>query len=227
MRAVQFEPLEMPGKPASLAVKTLAAITLAAALASCAAPPLDDYYNITPAEAFTRLHHADIKGFRDARQCGMLIYFSTSEQPPHSILWTVTSSQIPVASFTLHLAPQGTGTRITIEVPKGPNGAEIYDGQQKYSHPALMQPLRPAVRELIDAAIARRPYDWHRIPDPLNTDGFCGSLRQNFEASGQPYSLNDPSGMTHDQAEEARQKGLNLQVERDGLATRGKNPWAD
>ena len=60
--------------------------------------------------------------------------------------------------------PSGQGSIVAIEVPIGPNGAEIYDGQQRYSHPALMQPVRPSVRELVDAAIEKRPYDWHRLP---------------------------------------------------------------
>jgi hypothetical protein len=186
------------------------------ALGACQGHPNEIYYKVAPSEAFARLQRADIVGFRDARQCGMLIYFSEPTTTADALTWEVTSSNVPLARFTVRVVPKDSGSIIQIELPKGPNGAEIYDGNQRYTHPALMQPMRPALRELVDAAMAGRPYDWHRIPEgQLNTDGFCGSLRQNFEASGRPYELNDPSGMTHDQAEAARSNHASLQVEQD------------
>jgi len=178
-------------------------------------PGADGFYNIPPEAAYDKLLDADIKGFRNARQCGMLIYFVTNSDPRRSITWTVTSNYVRVARFAVRIAPKDKGSIISIDVPKGPNGEEMYNGKQRYTHPAIMQPLRPAVRELIDAAIAGRPFDWKKIPDPLNTDGLCGSLRNNFEASGRPYVIDDPSGMTHEQAQEMRQRGIYLPAERD------------
>jgi hypothetical protein len=192
-------------------------------LTGCGKP--DGYYDVAPATAYDLLRHADTTGFRDARQCGMLVYFSATEDGSSTVTWDVTSKGTPVASFRIRVTPSGQGSVISIELPKGPNGNEIYDGQQDYKHPAFMQPMRPALREFIDATIEQRPYDWHRIPDPLNTDELCGSMRSNFEASGQPYEINDPSGMTHEQAEEARTNGVTLHVEEDQIF-KGADPWA-
>ena len=72
------------------------------------------------------------------------------------------------ASFSVSLSQTGNGTQATIAVPKAADGGEIYNSKQHYSHPALMQPLRPAVQEMIDAAMEKRPFDWHRLPDPIN-----------------------------------------------------------
>ena len=185
------------------------------ALGACQGHPDELYYKLAPGEAYNRLQKADITGFRDARQCGMLIYFSASPTGPYAVTWDVTSNDILVARFTLRVVPKDDGSVIAIELPKGPNGAEIYDGNQHYTHPALMQPMRPALAELVDSAMTGRPYDWHRIQGTLNTDGFCGSLRDNFQASGRPYELNDPSGMTHDAAVAARADGKAPPVEQD------------
>ncbi len=185
------------------------------ALGACQGHPNELYYKLAPSEAHNRLLRADIVGFRDARQCGMLIYFSTTATAPDAITWDVTSSDVLLARFTLRVVPKDDGSIITIELPKGPNGAEIYDGNQHYTHPALMQPMRPALRELVDSAMAGRPYDWRRIQGTLNTDSLCGSLRDNFEASGRPYELNDPSGMTHEDAQAARSNGKSPPVEQD------------
>jgi hypothetical protein len=198
-----------------LAARTGLAVACLLTLGACQRHPNELYYKVAPSEAYKRLMQADIDGFRDARQCGMLIYFSTRDASPSAFTWEVTSSNVPVARFTLRVVPEDDGSVIEIELPKGPNGAEIYDGNQHYTHPALMQPMRPALRELVDSAMAGRPYDWRRISGTLNTDGLCGSLRDNFVASGRPYELNDPSGMTHDAAEAARANGGSLQVEQD------------
>jgi hypothetical protein len=183
-------------------------------LGACDSHPNELFYKVAPGEAYNRLMRADITGFRDARQCGMLIYFG-AHPTRDAVTWDVTSSDTLLARFTLRVVPKDDGSVIAIELPKAPNGAEIYDGNQTYTHPAMMQPVRPALRELIDSAMAGRPYDWHRIQGTLNTDGLCGSLRDNFEASGKPYELNDPSGMTHDDAEAARSNHTSLQVEQD------------
>ena len=196
-------------------VKRIMAAASVLALGACESHPDQLFYKVAPSEAYNRLLHADITGFRDARQCGMLIYFGEPETTPGALSWEVTSSDVPLARFTLRVVPDHDGSVIVIEMPKGPNGAEIYDGNQHYTHPALMQPIRPALAELVDSAMAGRPYDWHRIKGTLNTDGLCGSLRQNFQASGKPYELNDPSGMTHYDAQAARSNGKSLQAEQD------------
>jgi hypothetical protein len=193
-------------------------LTVAAALlAGCSDSSTEGYYDVAPQTALARLRQADIIGFRDARQCGMLISFRQLEDASGIISWDVSSGDIPVAGFSLKVTPSGQGSIVAIGVLTGPNGAEVYDGQQHYSHPALMQPLRPSLRELVDAAIEKRPFDWHRLPQPLNTDELCGSERQNLEAGGAVYAIDDPEGMTHADAEVARSLGQTLSVERDQI----------
>ena len=193
-------------------------LTMAMALlAGCSSSTPEGYYNVAPQEALARLRQADIIGFRDARQCGMLISFRQLEDASGIISWDVSSSDVPVAGFSLKVTPSGQGSIIAIGVLTGPNGAEVYDGQQHYTHPALMQPLRPSLRELVDAAIEKRPYDWHRLPEPLNTDELCSSEKQNLEAGGAVYSIDDPEGMTHVDAEAARALGETLSIARDEI----------
>ena len=193
-------------------------LTMAMALlAGCSSSTPEGYYNVAPQEALARLRQADIIGFRDARQCGMLISFRQLEDASGIISWDVSSSDVPVAGFSLKVTPSGLGSIIAIGVLTGPNGAEVYDGQQHYTHPALMQPLRPSLRELVDAAIEKRPYDWHRLPEPLNTDELCSSEKQNLEAGGAVYSIDDPEGMTHVDAEAARALGETLSIARDEI----------
>ena len=188
------------------------------ALVGCTKGADELYYDMAPDAAFARLVKADIIGFRDARQCGMLIYFEPKEyDATRTIVWEVTSGDTTLARFGLHVIHKGHGSVIEMQIPKAPDGKEIYDGTQKYGHPALLQPLRPALRELIDAAIERRSYDWHRLPDMEGDYTICASMRQNFIASGQPYRIDDPSGMTHEQAEAARGKYGSLPIERDNV----------
>lgn len=188
------------------------------ALVGCSEGADEPYYDIAPDDAFARLIKADITGFRDARQCGMLIYFEPKVyDATRTIIWEVTSGETTVARFGLHVIAKGNGSVIEMQIPKAPDGKEIYDGTQKYSHPAFLQPLRPTLRELVDAAMEQRPYDWHRLPEMAVDYTICASMRQNFIASGQPYKIDDPSGMTHEQAEDARSRGDSVPVEHDNV----------
>ena len=188
------------------------------ALVGCSEGADELHYDMAPDDAFARLIKADITGFRDARQCGMLIYFEPKVyDATRTIIWEVTSGDTTVARFGLHVIAKGNGSVIEMQIPKAPDGKEIYDGTQKYSHPAFLQPLRPALRELVDAAMEQRPYDWHRLPEMAVDYTICASMRQNFIASGQPYKIDDPSGMTHEQSEAARSRGDSLPVEHDNV----------
>jgi hypothetical protein len=161
-------------------------------------------YPVSLAEGLARLGKADVIGFRNARQCGLLIHFKKFGPVEDTLTWQVQSKGRPLASFSVSLSQVGNGTQATITVPKAADGGEIYDGKQHYSHPALMQPLRPAVQELIDAAMEMRPFDWHRLPDPLNVgpnDSLtnCGMGQQSLQR-GIPVELSDPEGVPHDVA---------------------------
>lgn len=184
------------------------------------------YYALPVNTAMERLRHADITGFRNARQCGLLIYFSQTEASSDAITWDVTSSGEDMLFFTVRLAPSGSGTQATIEVPKAASGSgELYDGNQTYDQPAMMQPLRPAVQELIDSAMEQRPYDWHKIAGPLDTGGgdtagICTSEKQNLEAGGATYNVRDPGGMTHEQAQQMHNEQMRDEQKSNHTASR-------
>lgn len=176
-------------------------------------------YPLTFTEARVRLERADVIGFRNARQCGLLIHFSPYRPDTHSVAWVVMSSDREVASFTVSLSSIETGrVATTIVVPKGNDGGEAYDGKQNYTHPALMQPLRPAIQELIDSAMQQRPYDPNRIPDRLLNTGppktvqNC-SIGQQLLQRGIPMEFDDPEGVPHDVALKLKQAGNNTRDE--------------
>lgn len=195
------------------------------ALAGCARGEELQTFELRPAEAFDRLRAADIIGFRNASKCGMLIHVTAHEQGREAIRFNATTGNYRVAQFTVRLIPDGAGTAARIEVSRDPDGGEAYDGSREYSHPALTQPIRPLIRELVDAALNKRVYDVHRIPDPEVPDVLCGSLATNA-AAGYTYSIDDPAFMPHAQAEEARREGEVLHIEHDpGHEFIGNSPW--
>jgi hypothetical protein len=182
----------------------IASALVGAALAVAGCNPSQKTYPVSVAEGLARLDKADVIGFRNARQCGLLIHFEKMLPDGNSVTWRVRSKHKIVASFSVSLSQAGNGTQATIVVPKAADGGEIYDGKQHYSHPALMQPLRPAVQEMVDAAMDKRPFDWHRLPGRINvgpsaTMTNCGMGQQSL-ARGIPVELSDPEGVPHDVA---------------------------
>jgi hypothetical protein len=190
-----------------MSIRNLPALVCAALVsAGCSrpAPAPKAQYAVSPKEALQRLEAADIIGLRNARQCGMLIHFTPIYPDDGSFGWSVTTSGEEVAKFTISLSAFENGTNATINVPEAPGGGEMYDGKQEYDHPALMQPLRPAVLELIDSAIEKRPYDWQRIEGTLSagpgeTASRCGNGNASLKR-GSPWRLEDPPGMSHEDA---------------------------
>ena len=182
----------------------IASALVGVALAVAGCKPSQKTYPVSLAEGLARLDKADVIGFRNARQCGLLIHFEKRLPVGDVVTWHVRSKQQLLASFSVSLSQAGNGTQATIVVPKAADGGEIYDGKQHYSHPALMQPLRPAVQEMIDAAMEKRPFDWHRLPDPLSVgpnDSLtnCGMGHESLQR-GIPVELSDPAGVPHDVA---------------------------
>ncbi len=186
-----------------------------AAVAGCSSSTRWGHYDIPFDEARARLMKADIVGFRDARQCGYLIHFSLNTPDPETVGWVVRYRERTVASFFVHLTPSGSSVDADFVIPKGPNGGEIYDGKQAYDYPVLLQPLRPALQELVDSAMAQRPFEWQRIADPQQssdtyfsfgtinslkdrppiskTQEACLEGRQTL-ARGVAWSMDDPPG---------------------------------
>lgn len=179
------------------------AISAAALLQGCGGEEKQvGVYALAPQDVLTRLENADIDGFRARRQCGILIHIAR-ESTNDSVTWRVNSEGRPVARFTVRLTPEGQGTRTTIEVPEAPDGGEIYDGTKKHTRPALQQPLRPAVQELIDSAIEGRAFDVMRMPEPRNLDDICKLQKAGLQ-HGTTFGINDVGGKTKVQSDRIR-----------------------
>jgi hypothetical protein len=170
-------------------------ITLAAVLLGLSAcSNLPGVYSLQVEEAFKRLTNADIDGFRLAHQCGILIHFHAQpNEVAHSVTWRVESSGEQVLRFTVRLADMQGKTSASFEIPADPKGGEVYDGDYFVPRPAVNQPLRPALQELVDAAMAQRPYDAARIRGAQNTDGVCDVQRAGLEG-GLHFSIDDDAG---------------------------------
>lgn len=184
-----------------------------AALLTACGEPKPGVYDIPLAEAMARLENADINGFRLARQCGKLIYFKKSRPADDTVAWRVTSGGEQVFRFSVKLTAEGEGTRATIDVPRQ-NKGEMYDGTQFYEYPALHQPIRPAIKELIDAAMAQRPYDVMQIPDEeRNTgqyDGICSLQRSKLEMGHGPATAEASDSAWEDKERENRYEDYQL-----------------
>jgi hypothetical protein len=158
-------------------------LPLLAVVAGCGKAPHTGVYDLPVATVFERISTSDMDDFRAARQCGLLIHFTVEKRANEEVRWVVRSSGSEVASFTARLVPLAADkTKVEIELPKAPDGGEIYDGTKFYPRPALYQPLRPAIAELIDARIEQRPFDVWRIPDGVRAkDSVCSVQRAGLE----------------------------------------------
>ncbi len=183
--------------------RILPAIALAASAAACSEEP-PGHYKISAQEAYQKLLAADFLPFRRNRQCGILIHINSEGDEGKSVTWRVTSSGQEMLNFTANLVPvDATSTKIEIEVSKEiKNGREAYDGTQQYARPAVMQPVRPAIVEQIDAILTDRPFAWQNVrkatesPSPSGTfavmthDDICSVQRGGLE-EGRPFSIDD------------------------------------
>ena len=168
-------------------------------MAGCSPTPWGRYA-IPFDAARARLEKADIVGFRNARECGYLLHFTLNRPDPQTVGWIVTSNYKPAAKFFITLTPSETGVEASIALPPGANGGEMYDGKQAYDYPVFMQPLRPALQELVDSAMEQRTYDWERIPKALLNVGPNETLSNCYNSGeslrrGHPWSMSDPPGM--------------------------------
>ena len=171
--------------------KLVFAIATASLLTACGTST-PGVYDVPLPEALARLQKADLNGFRMARQCGMLIHIAASEISDDAITWRITSSGQQVLRFTVRLVKEGDGTRAAIEVPTDPGGGEVYDGDKFYTRPAVNQPLRPAIQELVDSAIAQRPYEGQKL---VSADRVCSIQRGGLESGHYVFAVDDRPGM--------------------------------
>ena len=167
-----------------------------ATLAGCGSGGLPAGTYAVPAEvAYQRLIAGDMLDFREARQCGILIHFTAYKELNKEVRWVVTSSGTWVAEFTARLVPvDAQTTRVEIDIPAAPDGGEIYDGSKFYPRPALYQPLRGAVEELVAARIGQRPFDVTRVPRS-EENGVCSVQRAGLESGHYVWGVNDRPGM--------------------------------
>lgn len=110
-----------------------------------------------------RLDNSDSAGFRYARHCGVLFNFGSNKSDDHTVTWTARASRKDVFTFNVVVVRSPKGVTLKLSVPLERNGREIYDGTQKYNHPLLRQPLRPAITELIESAMEKRSFDNERV----------------------------------------------------------------
>lgn len=176
-----------------------------AILTGCSTPP-PDVYAVPVAVAYEKLRAGSLKDFRYARQCGILIDITSEGVPDKSVRWVVTSSGLNVASWTARLeAVDADHTRITIEVPPGKDGkGEIYDGTQFYPRPALHQPLRPAVRELIESRLEERAFDVSRSPNGGENESVCNVQRGGLQSGAFKFGVDDIPSMDTESSERTR-----------------------
>ncbi len=176
-------------------IRSVVLASLVLTAPGCSSKPPEPAYDLPVHELYQRLQKADLDGFKLARQCGLLIHFGLHYVDDQEIGWRVTSSGREMVTFKIILTPDGPGrTRTRIEVSADPKGGEKYDGDYFEMHPALHQPLRPAVQELINAAVEKRPYNVWKIPEPINTnDDVCSVQRGSLE-QGTPFHVDDKPG---------------------------------
>jgi hypothetical protein len=178
-----------------------AVIVAAAALAGCGGRE-PGVYDITAAEAYTRLHASDLREMVFAHQCGILIHARPEGVPGRSVTWRVYSSGREMVNFTATLTPVGeTRTRADISVSRAASGGEAYDGSQTYPRPALRQPLRPAIEEQVAALLEGRQYDAERVP--RGQDPVCNVQRAGLE-NGRRFRVDDIPSMDASQSAAAR-----------------------
>ena len=144
-------------------------------ISGCESTPAIPPVQMSQDDAFNLLVRADIAAFQRAQQCaGTSFEFHIVPTRASAVEWQATSGFSNVASFTVRLeAVSPTTTRTIIEIPADPQGGEMYDGTKHYERAYFQQPLRPAIQELIDSALEKRPFDAMRLLGSRVADPAC------------------------------------------------------
>jgi hypothetical protein len=177
-------------------------------ISGCGKSPANRYA-IGAHDAFTRLAAADLGDFIMARQCGILIHAHTSTEAERAVTWHITSEGEEQLSFTATLTPVSEKeTQIDISVSKDPKGGEAYSGNNFYPHPAVFQPIRPAIAELIASTLQARKFDVDKVARPVVDRGggtfgpprdagdnnVCQAQRGGLESGSVHFSVHDRPG---------------------------------
>jgi hypothetical protein len=143
-------------------------------------------YKLSKQEAFARLRNADTMAFRRAWQCGILIHFEPTEEGDDALTWRVVSDGETMLSFTVRLVDEGSNrTRAVIELPPDPRGGEYYDGTHDFPRPALNQPIRPGIQQLVDAALNQTEFKVNQ----MSFDRTCEVQRGGLEGGSPPFKV--------------------------------------
>jgi hypothetical protein len=186
----------------------LGALAAALSIPGCSKPPAN-HYVIAAHDAYTRLAAADLGDFIMARQCGILIHAHTSTDAEKAVTWHITSEGEQQLSFTATLTPvTEKETQIDISVSKDASGKEAYNGSSFYPRPAVFQPIRPAVAELIASTLEGRKFEVGNVAQavvdrgdgtfgpPANggDNSVCQVQRAGLESGSVHFSIHDTPG---------------------------------
>jgi hypothetical protein len=181
------------------------------ALTGCKSEPQVKEYPFGVAEAVRRLDKSDSAGFRYARHCGVLFNFGSNKSDDHTVTWTARANRKDVLTFSVVVVESPKGVTLKLNMPLERNGHEMYDGTQKYNHPILRQPIRPAIAELIESAMEKRSFDNERVEEEAryldrSPSGSDCSMEAQFLAQGFPTDYDDPPGISMETAKKLAEK---------------------
>jgi hypothetical protein len=180
-------------------VRTIAGLAGLALISGCSEPP--GQVALSAHDAYERLAKGDLTEFIFKRQCGILIHAKMEAEPDRSVTWHILSSGRRMLSFTATLTPvKARRTKVDIAVSRDPDGGEAYDGTRFYRRPALQQPVRPALEELVAALLNERAFDAKRLPkrttNDFNINSPCDIQRGGVESGNARFSIDDTDGPT-------------------------------
>lgn len=166
-------------------------------LSGCGSPP-PDVYALPLHTAYALLESRGLNDFAEARLCLPMTQIGAETWPDQRIRWRVRDGTSSDAWFAVKLSAVDAGhTRVEIELPPGPDGTgEAYDGKQPYKRPVLRAPLRPAVRELVDARLEDRQYDDTNVRERADETA-CDALSKRLESEWNASARRDTAAQAY------------------------------
>ncbi|MDE2302638.1 MAG: hypothetical protein KGK11_08780 [Sphingomonadales bacterium] len=156
-----------------------------ALLAGCTTAPDDDLFQLPLGDAFMRLQMADLAGFKAVESCGAPLSIATDPIAPDRIRWRLASGISDVATVTVQLTAEGDdATRVAIDIPPTAQQQPFVVRGIALPRPVVQQPLRPAVQELVAAALQQRPFDPSHLPQ--GGDDACAQQRASSADASPP-----------------------------------------
>jgi hypothetical protein len=170
-------------------------VLAAMATSACQAERPPGVYDLNITEAYRRLSAHTLPDLVFAKQCGILIHVRPEGALNQRVTWRVYSSGQKVVEFSAALTAIGDRqTKVVINMPRGDNGGEAYDGSQNYVRPAFNQ---------VAAILESRAFDVRRVG--RGTDKVCHVQRAGLE-SGRVFRVDDVPGMDARQSADCRER---------------------